>query len=295
MNFIMIGVGYVAPRHAKAIKDVGGNLVAFTDPNDSVGWMDQYFPGAKYFSEFPRFDRYVDLFQQGDDEIDYCVILTPNYLHDPYSRWAMKNGMDVICEKPLVLYIRNVRQLVEMEKKTGRRVYPVLQLRNHPQAIAMKEACSGKRHTKMSVTYHTPRGSWYDFSWKADPSKSGGIATNIGIHLFDLAAWCLGKMVDVPNVREYSSNRFISGNIWFERGSLDFTLSTIGCGEPKREFSIDSVGSFQFDSGFTDLHTDVYRHILDGTGCRTDDAAESIRIVEALRYGVANGRTAMVA
>jgi len=296
MNFALIGAaGYVAPRHMKAMKDVGGNLVACLDPHDSVGILDSFFPGCKYFSEFERFERHCHNLKASGQGVDYVSIASQNYLHDAHCRFALRIGAHAICEKPLVLYYRNIRQLKGMEKASGKRIYPVLQLRNHPQAQDIKYACLGKRHTRMSVTYHTPRGAWYDYSWKADQSKSGGIATNIGIHLFDLASWCLGRMIDPPNVREYSGNRLISGNIWFERGSLDFTLSTMPEWKPERRFKLDSGEIFQFDTGFTDLHTEVYRNILSGAGCSIEDASESIRIVEALRYGVANGRSALCA
>jgi len=264
----MIGAGYIAPRHAKALKDIGGNLLAFTDPRDSVGWMDQYFPEASYFPLFERFDRHVDKLRRAGTKIDYCVIVTPNFLHDCNSRWALRNGMDAICEKPLVLNERNLDALKALEEETGHRVWGVYQLRYHPEVQRMKAAV--RDTNKVRIDYVTPRGRWYEHSWKANTEKSGGLPTNIGCHLFDVCSWLFGK-----------AHGGISKRLIFDTAIVDWMLSTEQ-GDPRRLFKINNE-PFDLNGGFTELHTEVYRQILAGNGIGIEDVRESVRICEAIR------------
>ena len=188
-NFALVGAaGYIAPRHFKAIKDTGNNLVAAMDVFDSVGVLDSYFPNCAFFTEFERFDRHVDLFTRSGRKLDYLTVCTPNYLHDSHIRFGLKHGADVICEKPIVLNPWNIRRLQEVEKETGKKVFTILQLRLHPAIKALKEKVeqSGDKVYEFDLTYITSRGNWYYTSWKGDNQKSGGIATNIGVHFFDM-------------------------------------------------------------------------------------------------------------
>lgn len=279
----MIGAGYIAPRHAKAIKDVGGDLLAFTDPRDSVGWMDQYFPEANYFPLFERFDRHVDKLRRAGTKIDYCVIVTPNFLHDCNSRWALRNGMDAICEKPLVLNERNLDALKALEEETGHRVWGVYQLRYHPAVHEMKlfvdtDPSDGLH---LSIEYRVPRGKWYGHSWKNDISKSGGLSTNIGCHLFDILGVLFGKHLS-SFVDERSPN-CEKGVLSFKKSIAAWSLSTRP-GEPTRLFQINDE-LFNLNRDFTELHTEVYRQILAGNGIGIEDVRESVRICEQIRKG----------
>src|SRR6478609_2885609 len=204
-NFALIGAaGYIAPRHLQAIRDTKNTLLAALDKSDTVGVMDSYFPNADFFTEFERFDRHLDKIKRQGKKIDYVSICSPNYLHDSHIRFALRQGADAICEKPLVLNPWNVDALTEMEKETGRRVYTILQLRLHPSIITLRNKVLSAPKDKIydvDLTYMTSRGHWYHISWKGDPSKSGGIATNIGIHFFDMLIWVFGAVRDV-RVRE---------------------------------------------------------------------------------------------
>src|SRR4029079_2983928 len=197
-NFALIGAGgYIAPRHMKAIKDTGNNLIAALDKHDSVGILDSYFPDADFFTEFERFDRHLEKLKRQGIKIDFVSVCSPNYLHDAHIRFGLRIGANVICEKPVVLNPWNIDALEEIEKETGHRVFTILQLRLHPAMIALKEkitaAPSGKKH-KVDLQYITSRGHWYHTSWKGDITKSGGIATNIGLHFFDLLTWVFGPV-----------------------------------------------------------------------------------------------------
>ena len=198
MNFALIGCGgYIAPRHLKAIRDVGGTLVAACDVNDSVGILDSFSPDCRYFKEIERFDRFLDKLHNTEDKIDWVSICTPNYLHDSHIRLALRNGANAICEKPLVINPRNLDYLNKLEQETGKRVFTILQLRLHPAILALKERLQanppGEKH-KVHLTYCTPRGGWYEVSWKGSEEKSGGILMNIGIHLFDMLIFLFGPV-----------------------------------------------------------------------------------------------------
>ncbi len=197
-NFALIGAaGFIAPRHLKAIKDTGNNLVAALDKFDSVGVIDSYFPDADFFTEFERFDRHIDKIKREGKKIDFVSICTPNYLHDSHIRFGLRHGADVICEKPLVLNPWNVDALLEIEKETGKNVYNIFQLRLHPSIIELKQRIANGPKDKIyeiDLTYITSRGNWYQTSWKGDVQKSGGIATNIGVHFYDMLGWVFGDL-----------------------------------------------------------------------------------------------------
>lgn len=273
LRFALIGAaGYVAPKHMQAIKDIGGQLVAVLDPHDSVGILDRYFPECLYFREPERFDRFLS-----KNPVDYVSICSPNYLHDCHSLMAMRNGADVICEKPLVCNERNLDNLSEWEQKTGSRVNAILQCRLHPCAIAAKRNL--RDPSFVTVDYRTPRGPWYQQSWKGDVSKSGGLTTNIGIHLFDLCGWLFGQW----NTFELDLYRpdHCRGRISYESADVEWDLSTIQ-GNPKRVFQIDRA-SLDLTTGFADLHTESYKEIIAGRGFGIEDARPAIRLVEAMR------------
>ncbi len=261
----------MAPRHVEAIYKLGGNLVAFTDPHDCVGWMDLYFPHAQYFKEFERFDRYCSKFVR-KDRIDYVVVASPNYLHDAHCRWGLRIDADVICEKPLVLNDRNLDGLQVIEEECGRRVWTILQLRLHDAAIQAKARYSvGSGHI-VKVEYNSPRGAWYKHSWKGDVSKSGGLETNIGIHLFDLVAWMFGQCENMS-----------PGRIVLDRAFVDWSLSIDPDKPPMRKFEIDGE-EIELSNGFGELHTLSYQKILTNRGFGIEDAREAIRICQDIRY-----------
>jgi UDP-N-acetyl-2-amino-2-deoxyglucuronate dehydrogenase len=278
MKFALIGAaGYVAPRHMKAIKDVGGDLVAALDPHDSVGVLDQHFPGCLYFREPERFDRWLS-----KNPVDYVVVCSPNYLHDAHCLMAMRNGCAVICEKPLVLNERNLDNLSEWQVRTGQKVNVILQCRLHPQAMAAK-ACLTDAHTFVHVEYRTPRGPWYQRSWKGDVEKSGGIATNIGIHLFDLCTWLFGDLVNdfelFLSTKMYHTEA--CGTFALDRATVNWFLS-VDPGRPVRKFDCAEF-SLDLSGGFTDLHTKSYEEILNGRGFGIEDVRPATRIVERIR------------
>ncbi|MBS1621221.1 MAG: Gfo/Idh/MocA family oxidoreductase [Bacteroidetes bacterium] len=293
-NFAIIGVGgFVAPRHLKAIKDTGNNLVAALDKNDSVGILDNYFPEADFFTEFERFDRHLEKLKRKGIQIDYLTVCSPNYLHDSHIRFGLRIGADVICEKPLVLNPWNVDALMEIEKETGKNVYTILQLRLHPAIIALKEkirkAPAGKKFD-IDLKYITSRGHWYHVSWKGELQKSGGIATNIGIHFFDALMWIFG---DVKSNRvSHHSNTSASGILELERANINWFLSIDSNSLPeaakqagKRTFrSIIIDGSeFEFSEGFTELHTKSYEEILKGNGFIISETKKSIEVAHGIR------------
>src|SRR6478609_7983748 len=226
-RFALIGVaGYIAPRHLQAIRDTGNTLVAALDRSDTVGVMDSYFPNADFFTEYERFDRHLDKLRRQSNGVDYVSICSPNYLHDSHIRFALKQGADAICEKPLVLNPWNVDALVEMEKETGKKVYTILQLRFHPSIIELRNKVLNGPKDKIydvDLTYITSRGNWYHISWKGEESKSGGIATNIGIHFFDMLIWVFGgvKKVDMGELKNDSGSGFIE----LEKARVKWNLS----------------------------------------------------------------------
>lgn len=301
-NFAITGVaGYIAPRHLKAIKDTGNRLIAAFDPHDSVGILDQFSPDTAFFTEFERFDRHLEKLRKGAEEerIDYLTICSPNNLHDAHIRLALRIGADAICEKPLVLNPWNLDALQKLEEEYGRRVYTILQLRVHPSLIALKEklvtrhsslVTGSRTKYEVSLTYITSRGLWYDFSWKGDPKKSGGVATNIGVHFFDLLTWYFGKPV-LSEVHLSLPNK-MSGFIELENANVTWYLSIDRNDLPPeivekkkttyRSITIDGE-ELEFTEGFTDLHTKVYENTLRGEGFGISDVRPSIELVHSIR------------
>lgn len=294
-NFALIGAaGYIAPRHMKAIKDTCNNLLAAMDPSDSVGIMDSYFPEAYFFTEFERFDRHIEKLKYDDGiKLDYVSICSPNYLHDAHMRFALRSGADAICEKPLVLNPWNVDKLQKTEENTGNKIYNVLQLRAHPSIIALREKIlTTKKETKYEVelTYLTSRGNWYNTSWKGDEAKSGGVATNIGVHFFDMLSWLFGKVQHLKVIKREPNT--VSGYLEFQNARVKWILSTNSNLLPKhvkergqttfRSITIDGE-ELEFSGGFTDLHTLVYKDILNGNGYGLEDARDAIEIVYKIR------------
>lgn len=298
LNFALIGgAGYIAPRHMKAIKETGNNLVSVLDPFDSIGIIDSYFPHADYFRETERFDRHLDkLRREGSRNIDYVSVCSPNYLHDSHIRLALRNDAHAICEKPLVLNPWNIDALAEIEKESGKKIYNILQLRLHPSIIALKEKIANSPKDKIydiDLTYITSRGSWYYFSWKGDDAKSGGIATNIGVHFFDMLSWIFGDVKE--NKVHLLEESKASGYLLLENARVRWFLSIDSNDLPKdvaekgqRTFrSITLEGEeIEFSGGFTDLHTESYKQIIAGNGFGLKDAHKSIDIVYEIRKGV---------
>ncbi len=300
-NFALIGAaGYVAPRHMNAIKETGNKLVAAFDPYDGVGIMDRYFPEAKFFVEFERFDRYLEkLKYEKGLTLDYISITSPNYLHDSHIRVALRRGADAICEKPLVLNPWNIDALESVAKETGKKIYTILQLRLHPVIIALKEKIKNGPSDKVydiDLTYITSRGNWYYTSWKGDISKSGGIATNIGIHFFDMLTWIFGDVKE--NIVHLHTHDRASGVLRLEKANVRWFLSINKETLPDeisqkgqttfRSITIEGE-EFEFSEGFTDLHTRSYEEILKGNGFQIGEARKSIEIVYNIRKQIPLG------
>lgn len=294
-NFAMIGVaGYVAARHLRAIKDTGNDLLVALDKFDSVGIMDSYFPEASFFVEFERFDRHIEkLRKKKNIQLDYMGICTPNYLHDSHIRMALRSGANAICEKPLVLNPWNLDALADIEKEYNRKVHTILQLRLHPSIIALKKKIDNGPKDKIydvDLTYLTSRGNWYYTSWKGDVTKSGGIATNIGIHFYDMLSWVFGK-VKHNTVHLHTHDR-AAGYLEFEKARVRWFLSINDKVLPKdivekgqrtyRSITVDGE-EVEFSDGFFDLHTTSYKNIIEGNGFGLDDARQSIDIVHDIR------------
>jgi len=301
-NFALIGAaGYIAPRHMKAIKDTKNNLLAAFDKGDSVGIIDSYFPNADFFVEFERFDRHIEKLKYDQNlYLDYMSICSPNYLHDAHIRFALRSGADAICEKPLVLNPWNIDKLKNVEEKTGKKIYNILQLRLHPSIIALREKVKNtKKENKFEVdlTYLTSRGHWYYTSWKGDHSKSGGIATNIGVHFYDMLSWIFGEVQE--NIVHVHEDDRAAGYLEFENARVRWFLSINSDYLPKeikkkgqttyRSITINGE-ELEFSGGFTDLHTMVYKDILDGKGYGLEDARTAIRIVHDIRNKVPIGK-----
>jgi UDP-N-acetyl-2-amino-2-deoxyglucuronate dehydrogenase len=295
-NFAMIGIaGYIAPRHLQAIKDTNNNLVAVMDTHDSVGILDGYFQDVSFFTEFERFDRHAEKLKRESEvgRINYVTICSPNFLHDAHIRFALRIGADAICEKPLVLNPWNLDALEELEGIFSKKVNTILQLRVHPALMQLKENTRNKKSkTKKEVilTYITSRGLWYHFSWKGMKEKSGGIATNIGIHLFDLLIWLFG---DAQNSEVYYSDPYkIGGFLELKEANVRWFLSLDRNDLPQkviedkkqtfRSITVDGE-EIQFNEGFTDLHTKVYEKTLAGNGFGIKDARPSINLVYNIR------------
>ena len=293
-NFILIGAaGYIAPRHMKAIKETGNNLIAAYDPYDGIGIMDSYFPQASFFTEFERFDRHVEKIKRNGTKIDFVSICSPNYLHDSHIRYGLRIGADVICEKPLVLNPWNVDALLELEEEYPNKVNTILQLRHHEAILALKDKIVSGSKDKIydiDLTYITSRGNWYYTSWKGDESKSGGIATNIGVHFFDMLQWIFGPMEDFSV--HTKTNDTNAGTLTFYQARVNWYLSINAENLPKsvrekglptyRTLSIEGE-KIEFSKGFTDLHTISYQKIIDGKGYGLLDAKNSIEIVSKIR------------
>lgn len=304
INFALIGAaGYIAPRHMKAIKDTGNRLIAALDKNDSVGIIDSYFPEADFFMETERFDRhlYKLLRHEPEKKVDYIGICSPNYLHDAHIRLAMRNQADAICEKPLVLNPWNVDALKEIEAETGKKIYNILQLRLHPSIIALKDKIANGPKDKIydvDLTYITGRGNWYHFSWKGDILKSGGIATNIGVHFYDMLTYIFGDVKE--NIVHHHDKSVASGYLLLEKARVRWFLSIDYQYVPKevaekgqttyRSITVNGE-EMEFSGGFTDLHTQSYQKILEGEGFGLDDAYPSINIVHAIRNLKPVGKT----
>ena len=295
VRFALVGAaGYIAPRHMKAIKDTGNELVAAVDKYDGVGVIDSYFPGADFFVETERFDRHLDkLRRKGSRKIDYVSICSPNYLHDAHIRMALRNEAHAICEKPLVLNPWNVDALKEIEEETERRINVILQVRLHPSIIELKREIDNSPKDKIydiDLTYITCRGKWYFISWKGDVQKSGGVATNIGIHFFDMLTWIFGDVNQ--NIIHYQDSRTSAGFLQLDRARVRWFMSLDEEVLPpairnkgQRTFrSITVEGKeIEFSGGFTDLHTESYVNILNNKGYNVDDARKSIDIVFEIR------------
>jgi len=293
-NFVLIGAaGYIAPRHMMAIKETGNNLIAAYDPYDGVGIIDSYFPKAHFFTEFERFDRHIEKLKREGPTIDYVSICSPNYLHDSHIRYGLRIGADVICEKPLVLNPWNVDALIDLEKDYDNKVNTVLQLRHHNAILDLKSKIDNGPKDKaydIDLTYITSRGNWYYTSWKGDESKSGGIASNIGVHFFDMLQWIFGPMQDFTvNEKSHDTN---AGTLVLERAKVNWYLSINAENLPEsvkskgiatyRTLSIEGE-EIEFSKGFTDLHTVSYREILEGKGYGLADAKNAIEIVSQIR------------
>lgn len=302
-NFALIGAsGYIAPRHMQAIKATGNNLVAALDPNDSVGIIDSYFPEADFFTEFERFDRYLDKLRRANqsNRVEYISICSPNYLHDSHMRFALRAGANAVCEKPLVLNPWNIDGLLDIEQDTGMKVSTILQLRVHPVIVALRskvesESCSSKH--EVDLTYITSRGHWYLQSWKGDTKKSGGIATNIGVHFFDMLHYVFGKLQG--NTLHFTSDTKAAGFLEYEHARVRWFLSIDASDVPeglrkegKKTFRCLTVdgNELEFSDGFTDLHVRSYEAILSGKGFGLEENRTAIETVSGIRgLSVARG------
>lgn len=300
-NFALIGAaGYIAPRHMKAVKETGNNLAAAIDKHDAVGVIDSYFPDSSFFVEFERFDRHVEKLRRkgGDEKIHYVSIASPNYLHDSHIRFALRVGADAICEKPLVLNPWNLDAIEELEKESGHRVNAILQLRLHTAIKSLKEkvmASPGK--FDVDLTYITSRGRWYLVSWKGDPSKSGGVETNIGIHFFDMLQWVFGRVQHLTVHMSEPSK--VAGYLELEKARVRWFLSIDRDDLPEsavegkkttyRSITVNGE-EVEFSEGFTDLHTLSYSEILKGSGFNLGDVRPSIEIAYQIRNALPVGR-----
>jgi len=287
-NFALIGAsGYIAPRHVKAIKDNGGDLLALLDPHDSVGYIDQFFPNASYFKETERLDRHLDRLKRKNTPVDYVSVCSPNYLHDAHIRLSLRNGCNVICEKPLVLKNEHIDALEVLEKETNKKIYTILQLRYHPTILQLKNQIQQNpdKTYEIDLNYITPRGKWYDFSWKSDFGKSGGVVTNIGIHFFDMLLWIFGEVKDFE---VKNSSRSSKGTLILKKAKVNYYLSLDEKDlpwtewKPYRSIKINNQ-ELEFGSGFTDLHIKSYEEILNGNGFRLEDVRPVIKLVEKLK------------
>jgi UDP-N-acetyl-2-amino-2-deoxyglucuronate dehydrogenase len=298
-RFALIGsAGYIADRHMKAIKETGNELVCALDKYDVMGKIDSWFPDAEFFLEIENLDKYMDDIRREGNPVDYVSICTPNYMHPSHIRFALRNGAHAICEKPLVVYPHDMHIIKDIEEETGKRVYTILQLRYHPAIVALKKEIDegGDRMYDIDLSYITTRGKWYLKSWKGDISKSGGVATNIGIHFFDMITWIFGKVKE-NIVHQYTPDN-AAGFLQLEKARVRWFLSLDYHDLPKaatekgmrtyRSITIDGK-EIEFSGGFTDLHTVTYQHIMQGNGYGIDDARESIELTDYVRNAVPSG------
>jgi len=294
-NFALIGAsGYIAPRHLQAIKDTNNNLIAALDRFDSVGIIDSYFPNADFFVEPEIFDRHIEKLKfENNTNLDYISICTPNYLHDSHIRMALRREADAICEKPLVLNPWNIDALQKIEDESGKRIWNVLQLRLHETIIDLKKQIDAAPNDKLydvDLTYLTSRGNWYYTSWKGDKSKSGGVATNIGVHFYDMLSWIFGDVK--KNIVHIQTHDRCSGYLEFEKARVRWFLS-INYDVLPSEIKLKGLRTYrsitvqgkelEFSGGFTDLHTRVYEGILNNKGYGLDDSRSAIEIVHKIR------------
>ena len=295
-KFALIGAaGYIAPRHMKAIKDTNNELVAALDTNDSIGIIDSFFPDAYFFTEFERFDSHIDKLHRANNgqAVDFISICSPNYLHDSHVRFALRSGADAVCEKPLVLNAWNIDGLQEMEKDTGQRVNTILQLRVHPSIIALREKIQKEQKSskhEVDLTYITSRGHWYMESWKGDEKKSGGIATNIGVHFYDMLHFMFGGLQE--SVVHHSSETMVAGYLEYEKARVRWFLSVDHKYVPEsakfqgqrtyRSIKVDGE-ELEFSGGFADLHTRSYEEILAGRGFGLEESRVAIETVADIR------------
>ena len=295
-NFSLIGAaGYIAPRHMKAIKETGNSLIAAMDPNDSVGIIDTYFPEADFFTEFERFERHIEKLRRmkSDKMIDFVSICSPNFLHDSHIRFALRSGANAICEKPIVLNPWNIDALKEIEKDSGKKIYTILQLRLHPSILSLKkkiDESESNRIFDVDLTYITSRGNWYNYSWKGDEQKSGGVSTNIGVHFYDMLHFIFGQVKE--NIIHYKDEKTASGYLEFERARVRWFLSVNSENLPLenklngqrtfRSITIDN-DEIEFSEGFADLHTKIYKDILNGNGFGLEENLVAIQTVHEIR------------
>ena len=293
-RFALVGAaGYIAPRHMAAIRDTNNELVAALDPNDSVGIIDSHFPEADFFTEFERFDRHIDKLRRRGEPVDYVSICSPNYLHDAHMRFGLRAGAEVICEKPLVLNPWNIDGLKEIEQETGRNIYNILQLRLHPSVKALRDkdqAAPADKVFDVDLTYLTSRGHWYGVSWKGATEKSGGIATNIGVHFYDMLSWVFGDLKS--SIVHFHRGDVAAGYLEYERARVRWFLSinanylpeqAVAAGKRTYRPIMIEDDELEFSDGFTDLHTASYQAILDGQGFGLDEARQSIETVFRIR------------
>jgi len=286
-KFALIGAsGYIAPRHVEAIKHTSSELVALLDPYDGIGYIDKYYPSASYFKESERFDRHLDRLRRKGQGVDYVSICSPNYLHDSHIRLALRNQCNVICEKPLVLIYEHLQALKTLEKETNKSINTILQLRYHPTIKALREKYKNtdKIH-KVHLNYITPRGLWYEYSWKGDIDRSGGVASNIGIHFFDMLLWIFGDVIDY-NAKNTSKTS--TGHLLLKNAEVEYNLSIQkedlpwDDWKPFRSIKIDGE-ELEFSAGFADLHNVSYEEILKGNGFTLNDVEPTIKLIEKIR------------
>jgi UDP-N-acetyl-2-amino-2-deoxyglucuronate dehydrogenase len=293
-NFALIGAsGYIAPRHLKAIKETGNNLVCALDPYDGIGIMDSFFPYADFFTETEKFDSHIDNLRRFGQKIDYISVCSPNYLHEAHIRMALRNDVHVICEKPLVLNINDLDLIQEIEMETDKKVYSILQLRLHPSIQELKrkvEEGPVNKVYEVDLDYITSRGKWYFTSWKGNQNKSGGVASNIGVHFFDMLGWIFGDFKGVE--LEINKLEKAGGKLYFEKANVNWFLSVDEHDLPNdaiavqkrtyRKINIEGH-ELEFSDGFTDLHTISYKNILNGLGFGIEDTRKCIQIVTSLQ------------